>query len=292
MEMDWTRAVELLSRPLFHLGHTPFSLASLVQVVVLVALVVVASRLVRRQLRSRVLERTPLEPGMRDAIARLTGHAVLVLGLVVALQMIGVDLTALTVLAGALGVGIGFGLQNIVNNFVSGLIILTERPIKVGDRVEVGGTQGNVVRIGGRSTSIRTNDNIDLIIPNAEFISQRVVNLSYGDRKVRIRVPFSIATWCDPRQAEKVAVAVAAANDNVLRDPEPSVRFMGFGESSLDFELRAWTAELAHRPGLFRSQLYFALWEAFQENDIEIPNPQRDVTFLSPLRLDMPSGEG
>ncbi len=290
--MDWSQTFGIFANPLFYLGETPVTLASLIQFIILVILVLIATRMVRRLLRARVLSRLPLGMGAKDAIARLVGYVVLVLGLMVALQTLGVDLTALTVLAGALGIGIGFGLQNIVNNFISGLIILFERPIQLGDRVEVGGVQGDVVRIGGRSTTIRTNDNIDMIIPNGEFISEQVVNLSYGDRKVRIRIPFGVSYNSEPRQVEKLALEVAAADPDVLKDPPPSVRFMGFGDSSLDFELRAWTADLAHRPGLFRSNLYFALWDQFKKHEIEIPFPQRDVNFRNSLRVQMRPEKG
>ena len=288
--MEWSRLVEFFLRPLFHLGATEVSLVSLIKFVVMMTLVVVTARLVRRLLDMRLLAKLPMSLGLRDAIGRLAGYFVLVLGVMVALQTLGVDMTSLTVLAGALGIGIGFGLQNIVSNFISGLIILVERPIKLGDRVEVGGIQGDVVRIGGRSTSIRTNDNIDMIIPNAEFISSLVVNLSHGDRKVRIRLPFGVSYGSIPREVEKAALEVAAANRHTLRDPPPSVRFIGFGDSSLNFELRLWTEDLAHRPGLFRSDLYFALWEKFQEQQIEIPFPQRDLHLRTPVRIEMPDG--
>lgn len=287
MDLDWSLVFETFTRPVFYLGNTPVTFASIVQFLILITLVMLAAQLVRRGLRERVLSRMPIGVGLKDAIARLVSYVFLVLGVIIILQTLGFDLTTLTVLAGALGVGIGFGLQNIVNNFVSGLIILTERPIQVGDRVEVGGTEGNVVRIGGRSTTIQTNDNIHLIIPNSEFISGRVVNLSYGDPKVRIRIPFGVGYDSDPRQVEKLALEVAAAQGSVLTDPGPTVRFIEFGDNSLNFELRAWTIELAHRPGLFRSELYFALWEKFREYQIEIPFPQRDLNFDGPIHLEM-----
>ncbi|MDW7711042.1 MAG: mechanosensitive ion channel [Deferrisomatales bacterium] len=288
--MDWSQILGVFTRPLFHLGETPVSLASVAQTLVLITLVLLAARAVRRGLLARVLLRVPLGMGQKDAIARLAGYLVLVLGFTVVLQTLGIDLTTLTVLAGALGIGIGFGLQNIVSNFISGLIILAERPIQLGDRVEVAGVQGDVVRIGGRSTTVRTNDNIDMIIPNEQFISRQVVNLSHGDRRVRIRVPFGVSYGSDPREVERVAVEVAAADEHVLRDPAPNVRFMGFGDSSLDFELRAWTTELAHRPGLFRSNLYFSLWDKFKERRIEIPFPQRDLHVRNPVHLDVRDG--
>jgi small-conductance mechanosensitive channel len=288
--MDWLQVFDIFTRPLFHLGETAVSVVSMAKFIILITLVMVTARVVKRVLRVRVLGRLPLGVGLKDAIAQIAGYAVLVLGLMVALQTLGVDMTSLTVLAGALGIGIGFGLQNIVSNFISGLIILVERPIQLGDRVEIGGTQGDVVRIGGRSTTIRTNDNIDMIIPNAEFISKQVVNLSHGGRKVRIRLPFGVSYGSNPREVEKLALDVATANEQVLKDPPPSVRFVGFGDSSLNFELRAWTAEEAHRPGLFRSNLYFALYDKFQDHHVQIPFPQRDLNFRGPIRVEMCGG--
>lgn len=287
MNLTSSQILEFFTTPIFFLGNTPVTFASIIQFLILITLVTLAAQMARRILRDRILSRMPISVGLKDAIARLVSYVFLVLGVIIILQTLGFDLTTLTVLAGALGVGIGFGLQNIVNNFVSGLIILTERPIQVGDRIEIGGTEGNVIRIGGRSTTIKTNDNIHMIIPNAEFISERVVNLSYGDPKVRIRIPFGVGYDSDPRQVEKLALEVAAAQEAVLRNPGPNVRFIEFGDNSLNFELRAWTIELAHRPGLFRSELYFALWEKFKEHDIEIPFPQRDLNLDGPIRVKM-----
>ncbi len=281
--MDWSKFLGNFARPLFYLGEIPVTVVSMVQFIVLLMLVILAARTVRRMLRARLLVRLPI--GRRDAIARLVGYVVLALGFMVAMQTLGVDLTALTVFAGALSIGIGFGLQNIANNFLSGLIILVERPIQLGDRVEIGGVQGDVVRIGGRSTTIRSNDNIDMIIPNGEFISEQVVNLSHGDQKVRIRVPFGVSFGSDPRKVEKIALEVAAADEHVLNIPQASVRFMGFGDNSMKFELRTWTAKMAHQPDLFRSNLYFALWDGLKKAGIEIPFSQRDINFRNPIRI-------
>jgi small-conductance mechanosensitive channel len=157
--MTWSEFFGLFTKPLFQLGQTWVSLATMVQFVIIVLLVVLISRVVRRLLRQRVLARTKLDLGIQYAIARIVSYIVLVLGLLIGLETLGLNLSSLAVIAGALGVGIGFGLQNIVSNFVCGLILLTERPIQIGDRVDVGGTMGGVIRIGARSTTIVTNDN-------------------------------------------------------------------------------------------------------------------------------------
>jgi len=278
--------LDLLRGPLFYLGETPVTLGTLVYFVLLLVLVGVGTRWVRRILRRQLRSWTNLEAGLVESLTRVAGYVVLFIGLLLVVQMLGVDLTSLAVLAGALGLGIGFGLQNIVNNFVSGLIILAERPIQVSDRVVVGGTEGDVVRIGARSTTIRTNDNIIIIVPNAEFISERVTNHSHGDAKLRIRVPFGVSYGCDVRLVEKVALEAARSVTGTLQDPAPAIRFLEFGDSALEFELRAWTILRAHRPGLFKSDLYFALLDAFNVNGITIPFPQRDLHLKSTVRLE------
>jgi small-conductance mechanosensitive channel len=280
--------LHMLTQPFFKLGGNEVSLMTLVQIIASVVLVILLARLVRRVLRERVLARTKLDLGQQYAIARIAGYVVLALGLLIVLQTAGINLTSLAVVAGALGIGIGFGLQNIVNNFVSGLIILTERPIQIGNRVEVGGTAGEVIRIGARSTTIVTNDNIVLIIPNAEFVSGRVVNWDHGgDPRVRFRIPVGVSYGSEPRIVEKLLLEVADANEHVLKDPPPKVIFNEFGENSLNFELRAWSSDMAHRPGALKSELNFAIWEKLKANGIEIPFPQRDLHIKAPLQVEL-----
>jgi small-conductance mechanosensitive channel len=287
--MTWTELFGLFTKPLFQLGQTWVSMATMVEFVVLLLVAILFSRVVRHVLRRRVLVHTKLDVGLQYAVARIVSYVVLVLGLFIGLETLGVNLSSLTVLAGALGVGIGFGLQNIISNFVSGLIILWERPIQIGDRVDVGGTMGDVARIGARSTSIVTNDNIMIIVPNSEFIAGRVTNWSIGDPKVRFRIPVGVSYGSDPHLVEKLLLEVADANSHVLKNPSPSVRFVEFGDSSLNFELRAWSVEMVNRPGALRSELNFAIWEKFKQHGIEFPFPQRDLHVKGPLRVEVKS---
>jgi small-conductance mechanosensitive channel len=185
------------------------------------------------------------------------------------------------VAAGGLGIGIGFGLQNIANNLVSGLIVLIERPVKLGDRIEVAGTEGQVVEIRARSTTVLTNDNIAIIIPNSRFITEEVINWSYSDPKVRFRIPVSVGYDCDVRLVERLLLEIARANPDVLDEPAPAVRFLEFGDSGLQFELRAWTTTLIQRKGKLVSDLNFAILDAFRAHGITIPYPQRDVHLKS-----------
>jgi small-conductance mechanosensitive channel len=291
MDMEWNEIVELVQRPLFTLGQKPVSAATLALLLGVVIGAMLLSRVARTILRTRILSRTVMDVGLQYALARIAGYVVLVLGLLVGLSAVGIDLSSLTVLIGALGVGIGFGLQNIINNFVSGLVILFERPIQIGHRVEVGDIAGRVERIGARGTTIVTNDNIALIIPNSEFISSRVVNWSLGgDRRVRFHIPIGVSYGSDPKVVRQLLEDVALANPDVLKDPRPDLMFDKFGDSSIDFELRVWTETMSDRPKVLASALYYAIWEVLHDNDIEIPFPQRDLNFKGPVHVQVTRG--
>ncbi len=272
---------QIIEQPLLEFGGTRLTMLVLLQFVLLVALVFLGETVLRRLLTQRVLNRTHLDEGMRFAVARIVGYIFICLGFYVALKLVGIDLSSLAVLAGAVGVGLGFGLQNIVSNFISGLIILAERPIAIGDRVEVNGVLGQVTQIKLRSTVVVTNDNISVIVPNSSFISDVVVNWSHGDSKVRMNLPFGVAYGSDIELMSRVIVEVAKENPHVLVNPPPKVFFIGFGDSSLDFELGVWTIEMARRPKPFRSELYFAIERTLRKHGIEIPFPQRDLHIRS-----------
>ncbi len=283
--MTWKEIFSFVTHPLFQLGQTWVSLATIVEFICVAILVVVLSRLVRRMVRTRVLVHTKMDVGLQYAIARIISYVVLVLGFVIGLETLGIELRSFTVIAGALGVGIGFGLQNIVSNFVSGLIILSERPVQVGDRVDISGTLGQVVRIGARATHVLTNDNIVIIVPNQEFVANRVINWTHADPRVRFRVPVTVSYGSDVRLVEKLLLDVGVANSHVLKDPKPSVVFKEFGQNALLFELRVWSADMAHHPGAIESELNFAIWDTFKKHKIEIPFPQRDLHVREPIRV-------
>lgn len=270
-------ALRLLNTPFGTLGKSEISIAFLVYLILSIILVFYFSRKAKQLLVNRILNKTTMDTGVTQSIGTIVRYVIIVLGIVIVFQTAGLDLSALSVLAGALGVGIGFGLQNVFNNFVSGLIILFERPIKIGDRVEVGDISGDVVRIAGRATTVITNDNISIIIPNSEFVSSRVINWSHNDRMIRFRFPVGVAYKEDPEKVKKLLLEVAAANPNVLNSPAPDVILLEFGDSALQFELRVWTIKLINRPSLLKSQLYYAIYKTFKDNQIEIPYPQRDL---------------
>jgi small-conductance mechanosensitive channel len=273
--------VRILDYHLIPLGDKYLTPGRIVEFVCLIVLVFACEQVFRRHLMRRFLQRTHFQPSMQYAIGKIAGYIFIAFGLYIALRMVGIDLSSLAVVAGALGVGLGFGLQNIISNFVSGLIILAERPIAIGDRVEMGEVAGLVTKISLRSTSIVTNDNITIIVPNSDFISNKVTNWSYGDPKVRIRLPVGVAYGTDPEKLRRVLLEVAAEHPMVLRDPGPEVYFGSFGDSSLNFELAVWTAEMTSKPRRFRSDLNFAVERKLRENNIEIPFPQRDLHLRS-----------
>jgi small-conductance mechanosensitive channel len=268
---------EALSIPLVTLGKTTITLWSVAYVLALLLLLIWGSGLLRR-LMIRTLQRTKrVDAAVSEAIGSITRYAVVTIGLLMLVQTAGIDLTTLNVLAGAVGVGVGFGLQNIASNFISGIILLVGRPIKIGDRIEVAGVDGDVVEIGARATTVVTNDNIAIIVPNSLFVSETVVNWSLSDRRVRFKIPVSVAYGSDLRKVEQVLLAVAAADKDVLKEPPPGVRFMEFGDSGLHLELRVWSDSLINKKGVLKSQLNFAIYDAFAAAGIEVPFPQRVV---------------
>jgi small-conductance mechanosensitive channel len=253
------------------------SLAQILRLIFFVFLVFWLSSVIKGQMVSRVLSRSGLDASLQYAIAQVTGYVVITIGFFLALQNTGINLSALTVFAGAVGVGIGLGLQNISSNFISGLILLAERPIKIGDRVEVQSVAGRVTEIRARSTTIVTNDNITLIVPNSVFVEHTITNWSHGDAKVRFRIPVGVAYGSDLATVKEALLEVARNHPAALSNPEPSVFFESFGESTLNLELVVWSAEMSFRPRRFRSDLNFAIDQAFRERSIELPFPQRDV---------------
>ncbi len=274
-------AVELLNKPYFQIGDFAVTPITLVKALIYLLLIGLIARFFTRFLHRQILSRTNLDEGQQYTIRRVTQYVILLIGLVIGLEAVGLNLASLAVFGGALGIGIGFGLQETANNFIAGLILLIERPVKVGDRVEVSNVDGQVVRIGARATWVRTNDNIVIVIPNSAFVTKEVINWTANDRTIRFLVPFGVSYKSDPDQVRDVVLQVARQSPDVLNDPPPDVIFTGFGDSSIDFELRVWTTTQIHRRPVIRSDVYFELFRAFRENGIEIPFPQRDLHLRS-----------
>lgn len=277
MQEVFVQFEHVLSYPLFSVGQSTVTLSGILTLAALILGVFVGEHMLRRYVIRRVLRRTRLELGLQYAIARMFGYFLLAVGLYISMEFVGIDLSSLAFLAGAVGVGIGFGLQNIINNFVSGIILLAERPISLGDRIEVGGVAGQVSKISLRSTTVITNDNIAMIVPNADFISSTVTNWSHSDAKTRFRLPVGVHYNSDVRLVEKALLEAAAECGDVLDEPPPAVRFLEFADSSLTFELRVWSDTIYKQPNQLRSRVNFEIWDKFKEYGIEIPYPQSDI---------------
>lgn len=266
----------------FLVGETRIVPARLLSGVLLFATLLLLSNSIKSALSERSTIMARLEPSARETAITLTGYTGFTVALIIGLSLAGFSFQNLAIVAGALSVGIGFGLQNIVNNFVSGIILLFERPIRRGDWVVVGGTEGTVKNIRVRSTEIETFDRSDVVVPNSEFISQQVTNMTLNDPFGRVKVAIGVAYGTDVEKVRELLLQVANEHGQVLKEgnfrrvPKPSVLFMGFGDSSLDFELRCFIRDIRDWP-FVRSDLNFAINAAFVEHNIEIPFPQRDV---------------
>jgi small-conductance mechanosensitive channel len=238
------------------------------------------ARIARLTLREDVLSRMTLPRGMRETISTTAYYVILLLAFFFAAGAAGFDLTKFTILAGALGVGIGFGLQNIVNNFISGLILLFERPIQIGDTIEIENLVGSVKQIGIRASVVRTFAGAEVIVPNGDLISGRVINWTLSDRLRRIEIYVGVAYGTDVQRVMDILLEQARNHEDTLEHPEPYVLFTGFGECSLDFKLRFWTANY-DRWFFTESEVKVAVNNALKEAGIEIPFPQRDLRLRS-----------
>ena len=254
------------------------------------------SRWMKGQLSSKWLAKTRMEYSAREALVTTFGYVAIAVSVIIALSIAGIKFTNLAIIAGALSVGIGFGLQNIVNNFISGLIMLVERPVRTGDWIVVGNTEGHVKRISIRTTSIQTFDRAEVIVPNSDLISGQVTNWTLRGKWGRIKVPVGVAYGSDTAMVRDTLLEIMNNQDGIIKAnpdlPEPSVLFMGFGDSSLNFELRAIVSDINTRLQVI-SDINFAIDAAFRKRGIEIPFPQRDLNFRGPLQIDhAPKEEG
>lgn len=279
----WDQVKDWLQWNIIALGDSKITLGLLLWLIISITAIFILSELIRKVLANKILSRYDLDLGTRQSIATIVKYILICLGFITILQNTNVDLSALGILAGAIGVGIGFGLQNITNNFISGLIILFERPIKIGDRIEVNGVNGDVIKISARSTMVVTNDNISIIVPNSQFIDSPVINWSHHDRNVRFNIPVGVSYKENPERVKEILIQVAKDNSGILTSPSPDVLFDSYGDSSLNFNLRIWTTEYTSKPRVLKSQLYYEIFKRFSAEGIEIPFPQRDLHIRSGL---------
>lgn len=283
---DWTLTEyfnylhDLLSTTLFKLQNTPVTVMSLVVFLIFLLGAVLLGRIVKRVLEKNILPRFGLEPGLIYNFGRVSNYIIVSIGVIISFQFVGVDLSSLAVIFGLLSVGIGFGLQNITSNFISGLIVLFERPISVGDRVKVGGVEGDVIEINIRSTKIRTLNNISIIVPNQEFVGSQVINYSHGDSTYRLDVEVGVSYSSNLDTVIKTLRDVGEQHPKVLKYPPVQVHLASFGNSSWDMQLRVWIPDVKEYPKI-RNEINQSIVRKFRENNIEIPFPQRDMHFRS-----------
>jgi potassium efflux system protein len=270
-----------LHAPLLVQQGRSYTGVDLLQLPALLLAVWIAATLLVRLLDTQVLAPIGVERGLRDATSVLLRIGVGAVGALIVLQAYGVDLRTLALAASVLGVGIGFGLQNIANNFVSGLLINIELPVRAGDFVRVGEWEGTVIRVGGRSTEIRTLDEVAILVPNARFLESEVVNWSHGSPLSRVHVPVAVAYGSNVSLVRRVLLDAAGAHPAVRRDPRPQVQLVAFGESALELELLVWTCDPRNQRTLV-SDLNFRVLAQFARHGIEVPFPQHDVHLRSP----------
>lgn len=271
----------VLNSKVINVGSQSYSAVELLLLLGLIVGVWFAANAITRLVRLHLLDRARLEKRVQDILSVLIHYALIFLGVVVLLQIWGIDLSSLAILASVLGVGIGFGVQNITNNFISGFIIMVESPIQIGDFVKVGDLLGTVEKIGARSTEIRTLDQVTIIIPNSRFLESEVINWSHGNPVSRLHVPVSVAYGSDLALVKTALLEAIRRHPEVLLRPKPEVWFQGFGDSALDFEIMVWTGD-PRKQFRVKSDLNYEIEASLRRYNIEIPFPQRDLNLRSP----------
>ena len=273
-------AVSILDAAAISFGDFRLSLLLVVQGIVIIGALLTAARFVTVTTSARVERNEEISPSMRVLIVKVMQIVFYALAFIIGIRALGIDLTGLAVLSGAIGVGLGFGLQKVVSNLVSGVIILLDKSIKPGDVISLGETFGWIQTLGARYASVVTRDGKEYLIPNEDLITGQVVNWSHSDRFVRLDIYFGTAYGDDPHKVRKTAIKAAQSVNRVLRHREPVCHIVGFGDSSVDYILRFWIEDPTGGLTNIRGNVYLALWDAFQENDISIPFPQREVRVL------------
>lgn len=273
---------DFLELRLFTLQDAPVTIMSMFIFFVFLTIFLFLGSFVRRFLQGSFLNKFDIESGLKYTLSRLAQYTVVILGLLISFQFVGIDLTSLAVIFGLLSVGIGFGLQNITANFISGLIIMFERPINVGDRVDVSGIEGDVMEISIRSTKILTMNNTSIIVPNTQFVENNVINFSHGDPSFRLHIHVGVSYSSNLDNVLKALNEVATEHPKVLKMPKHQVHLTQFGDSSWDMELRVWIPEVKDRLNI-RNEINQAIVRKFEKMDIEIPFPQRDLHVRSSI---------
>ncbi|MGB5352738.1 MAG: mechanosensitive ion channel domain-containing protein [Woeseia sp.] len=271
---------------LFSVGDEPLTLLGLIKGVVFLGVMLWLALTIGNFLDRRVQQIDELTPSLRVLIGKILRIALLVFAILTAMSSLGINLTALTVLSGAVGVGIGFGLQKVVSNFISGIIILLDQSIKPGDTISLGETFGWIRELRARFVSVVTRDGREFLIPNEDFITREVINWSFSDEYVRLDVPFGVSYDADPHEVSRLAIEATGKVDRVDSSRNPPVCWMTeFGDSSVNYLLRFWIRDPQKGLTNIRGIVLLALWDVFKENDIKIPYPHREVIMKTPVQF-------
>ncbi|MFZ3033082.1 MAG: mechanosensitive ion channel domain-containing protein [Parvibaculum sp.] len=274
-------AIDLADRAAFTVGSIRLSVLFLIKSLAAYGILFWLVRLGSSVLDRSFMRATGLTPSQRVLFNKLTTITLYAVAIVIGLNIVGLDLTSLAVFSGALGLGIGFGLQKVVSNLISGIILLMDKSIKPGDVIAVGDTYGWVNSLGARCISVLTRDGKEHLLPNENLITQTVENWSYSDRKVRLHIPIGVAYGSDINLVRDLLLKAVEDHPRILKDPTPRALIMGFGDSSVDFEIRCWIFDPQEGEANLRSDVYYRIWDLFKENGVEIPFPQRDVHIKS-----------
>jgi small-conductance mechanosensitive channel len=280
-------AITILDAVSISAGSLRISLLLVIKASLVLALLLWGASLLSNFTERRVQQLEDITPSMRVLAGKLVRIGLFTIAMVVALQSMGLDLTGLTVFSGAVGLGLGFGLQKVVSNLISGVILLIDKSIKPGDVIEVGETFGWITTLGGRYVSVVTRDGREYLIPNEDLITNQVINWSHSDPKVRLEVPFGVDYSADPHLVRKLAIEAANRSKRVLGVPQPVCHLTGFGESSIDFVLRFWIADPSGGVVNIKGEVLLALWDVLAENGVAIPYPHRDIKIREPIHVSL-----
>jgi len=261
----------------FTLGETEITLLGLVKGVGVLVVLLWGSSLLTRLSRNRIASLPEVNPSMQVLLEKAVQVSLLLIAVLASLSTAGLNLSSLTLFGGAIGLGIGFGLQKVISNLVCGVILLLDRSIKPADVIEIEGTYGWINSLRARYVSVITRDGKEHLIPNEDLVTQKVVNWAFSNTNVRMRIPVGVSYDSDVRKALELCVEAGRAVGRVLGDPEPVCRVMGFGDNSVDLELRVWITDPVNGWGNVRSAIFLEIWDRFREHEIEIPFPQRDL---------------
>jgi small-conductance mechanosensitive channel len=277
------RVIALMDALALQLGNVRLSLLSVTKAGIVLSVLFWGASLASSLTENRITRASDISPSMRVLISKLVRVCLFTLAIVIGLQSVGFDLTALTIFSGAIGLGLGFGLQKVVSNLVSGVILLLDKSVKPGDVISLGDTFGWISSLGARYVSVVTRDGREFLIPNEDLITNRVINWSYSNQLVRLEVPFGVAYDSDPHLVRKLAVEAAMRPGRVHKVPAPVCHLAAFGDSSIDFVLRFWINDPNNGVVNIQGEVLLALWDAFKANNIAIPFPQRDLHIRTGL---------